>query len=174
MSLQQIKRDIEGLKKFTQTRPLQVLLNCNADDLTDSELTKLLMQVPIRQLPTSVLLSIQNRVHGSNFKCLQDLPAGYLEKMRTEYWENDLQQLKKELNSLKQKVNSENLQAEYFLSSAREEVKRKIDLIGERLREKRETCVLSEADKEEILKKIRESSAERIKNLRFQRWVKGV
>lgn len=89
MSLQQIKRDIERLKESTKTRPLQVLLNCNADDLTDSELTKLLMHVPIRQLPTSVMLTIQNRVHGSNFKCLQDLPAGYLEKMRKEYWKNE-------------------------------------------------------------------------------------
>jgi len=68
---------------------LQVLLNCNAEDLTDAELKKLLMEVPIRQLPTSVLLTIQNRVHGSNFKCLQDLPTGYLEKMRKEYWENE-------------------------------------------------------------------------------------
>jgi len=51
-----------------------------------------------------------------------------------------LQQLKKELDSLKQKVNSENLQAEYLLSSTREEVKRKINLIGERLRERGEVA----------------------------------
>jgi hypothetical protein len=89
MSLQHIRRDIEGLKESTKARPLQVLLNCNADDLTDSELTKLLMEVPIRQLPTSVLLTILNRVHGSNFKCFQDLPSGYLEKMRKEYWKNE-------------------------------------------------------------------------------------
>jgi len=95
MSLTQIKRDIEGLKESTKARPLQVLLNCNADDLTDSELTKLLMELPIRQLPTSVLITIHNRVHGSNFKCLQDLPAGYLEKMRKEYWENEPAAIKK-------------------------------------------------------------------------------
>jgi len=89
MSLQQIKREIEGLKESTKTRSLQVLLTCKGEDLTDAELTKLLMEVPIRQLPTSVLLTIQNRVHGSNFKCLQDLPAGYLEKMRKEYWKNE-------------------------------------------------------------------------------------
>jgi hypothetical protein len=89
MSLQQIRRDIEGLKESTKARPLQVLLSCNAEDLTDSELTKLLMEVPIRQLPTSVLLTVINQTHGSNFKCLQDLPDGYLEKMRKEYWENE-------------------------------------------------------------------------------------
>jgi len=88
LSLQQIRRDIEGLKESTKARPLQVLLSCNAEDLTDSELTKLLMEVPIRQLPTSVLLTIQNRIYGNNFKCLQDLPTGYLEKMRNEYWES--------------------------------------------------------------------------------------
>lgn len=89
MSLQQIRRDIEGLKESTKARPLQVFLSCNAEDLIDAELTKLLMEVPIRQLPTSVLLTIQNRVHGSNFKSIQDLPDGYLEKMRKEYWENE-------------------------------------------------------------------------------------
>lgn len=85
-----------------------------------------------------------------------------------------LQQLKKELDSLKQKVNSENSQAEYLLSNAREEVKTKIDLIGERLRANGETCVLSEADKEELFKKIRERSAERVKDPYFQHWIKGV
>jgi len=88
LRLQQIRKDIEGLKESTKARPLQVLLSCNAEDLTDSELTKLLMEVPIRQLPTSVLLTIQNRIYGNNFKCLQDLPTGYLEKMRNEYWES--------------------------------------------------------------------------------------
>lgn len=97
MSLQQIRRDIEGLKESTKTRPLHVLLNGNAEDFTDSELAKLLMEVPIRQLPTSVLLTIQNRAHGSNFKCLQDLPAGYLEKMRNEWYESLSETEKKNL-----------------------------------------------------------------------------
>jgi len=84
MSLQQIRRDIEGLKESTKARPLQVLLSCNAEDLTDSELTKLLMEVPIRQLPTSVLLTVLNRVHGSNFKSLFDIPTEYLKKIAEE------------------------------------------------------------------------------------------
>jgi sugar-specific transcriptional regulator TrmB len=85
-----------------------------------------------------------------------------------------LQQLKKELDSLKQKINSRNSQDEYLLSNAREEVKRKINLIGERLRNQGETYVLSEADKEELFKKIRESCEERVKNPYFKRWIKGV
>lgn len=89
MSLQGLRRDIEGLNKSTTARPLQALLSCNADDLLDAELTKLLMEVPLRQLPTSVLLTIQNRKYGSNFKSIQDIPDGYREKMRKEYGENE-------------------------------------------------------------------------------------
>lgn len=89
MSLQRIRRDIEGLKESTAARPLQVLLSCNAADLLDAELTKLLMEVPLRQLPTSVLLTILNRKHGSNFKSIQDIPDGYCEKMRKECRENE-------------------------------------------------------------------------------------
>lgn len=74
-----------------------MLLNGNAEDFTDSELTKLLMEVPIRQLPTPVLLTIQNRVNGSNFKCLQDLPAGYLEQMRNDWYQSLSETEKKNL-----------------------------------------------------------------------------
>jgi hypothetical protein len=95
MSLQQIRRDIEGLKESTTARPLQTLLNCNADDLLDAELTKLLTEVPLRQLPTSVLLTIQNRKYGTNFKSIQDIPDGYCEKM-------SLQQIKKELVGIRE------------------------------------------------------------------------
>lgn len=84
-----------------------------------------------------------------------------------------LQQLKKELENLKQNINRKNSQAEYLLSNAREEVKREIDRISERLRESGEVCVLSEADKEELFKKIWESCEERVKDPYFQRWVKG-
>jgi len=50
--------------------------------------------------------------------------------------------LKKELENIKQKINSRNSQAEYLLSNAREEVKKEIDRIGERLRNQGEVCVL--------------------------------
>ena len=105
MSLLQIRRDIEGLKESTKARPLQVLLSCSAEDLIDAELTKLLMEVPIRQLPTSVLLTVLNWGKGTNFKLLQDLPAGYLEKMRKEYWGNEPTAIEKG-NSRAQKLNN--------------------------------------------------------------------
>lgn len=84
-----------------------------------------------------------------------------------------MQQLKKELENLKQKINTRNEQAEYLLSNAREEVKREIDRISERLRERGEVCVLSGSDKEELFKKIRASCEERVKDPYFQRWVRG-
>lgn len=89
MSLQQIRKDIEGLKESTKARPLQVLLNCKTEDLTDSELTKLLMEIPIRQLSTSVLCTVLNRGRETEFKNIQDIPAGYLEKMIKEHGENE-------------------------------------------------------------------------------------
>lgn len=85
MSLTQIKRDIEGLKESVKFRPLDVLLKCNAGDFTDTELKKLIMEIPIRRLPTYVLLTVLNRGKVTNFKLLQDIPPGYLEKMIKEY-----------------------------------------------------------------------------------------
>lgn len=85
MTLQALRKELKGIRDSVKDRPLEVLLNCDAEKLTDPELTKLLIEVPVRQLPTPILLTVVNRLHGSNFKCLQDLPAGYLEKMRNEY-----------------------------------------------------------------------------------------
>lgn len=89
MTLQALRKELKGLRDSVKDRPLEVLLNCDAEKLTDNELTKLLIEVPVRQLPTPILLTVVNRAHGNNFKCLHDLPAGYLEKMRKEYFENE-------------------------------------------------------------------------------------
>ena len=104
MSLQQIKREIEGLRESTKARHLQVLLTCKGEDLTDAELTKLLMEVPIRQLPTSVLRAIIDRGNENNHKCLEDLPAGYLEKMHNEWLDSLSEKEKRELNEYKRKT----------------------------------------------------------------------
>lgn len=80
MSLQALRKELKGLRDSVKDRPLEVLLNCDAEKLTDPELLKLLKEVPIKQLPTSVLLTVLNRAHGNNFKCLQDIPAGYLDR----------------------------------------------------------------------------------------------
>lgn len=88
MSLRALRKELKGLKESVKDRPLEVLLNCDAEKLTDNELTKLLTEIPVRQLPTHILLTVVNRAHGNNFKCLDDIPAGYLDKMRKEYLEH--------------------------------------------------------------------------------------
>lgn len=85
MSLQQLKKELKGIRDSVKDRPLEVLLNCDAEKLTDNELTKLLTEIPVRQLPTHILLTVVNRAHGNNFKCLSDLPPGYLEKMISDW-----------------------------------------------------------------------------------------
>ena len=85
MSLQALRKELKGIRDSVKDRPLEVLLNCDAEKLTDPELTKLLKEVPVRQLPTPILLTVLNRMHGNNFKCLSDLPAGYLDKMRSDW-----------------------------------------------------------------------------------------
>ena len=47
MSLQQIRRDIRA-KRINKSKAFAGALKCNADDLLDAELTKLLMEVPIQ------------------------------------------------------------------------------------------------------------------------------
>ena len=89
MSLQAFRKELKGLRDSVKDRPIEVLLNCDAEKLTDQELTKLLTEIPVRQLPTPILLTVVNRAHGNNFKCLSDLQPGYLEKMRKEYFENE-------------------------------------------------------------------------------------
>jgi chromosome segregation ATPase len=84
-----------------------------------------------------------------------------------------LQQLKKELENIRQKINSRNSRAEYILSNTREDFKREIDRIGERLRESVETCVMSEEETEELIKKIQERAAEVVKDPYFQRYIRG-
>lgn len=89
MSLKALRKELKCISESVKDRPLEVLLNCDAEKLTDNELTKLLTEIPVRQLPTHILLTVVNRAHGNNFKCLQDLPVGYLDKMRKEYFENE-------------------------------------------------------------------------------------
>ncbi len=84
-----------------------------------------------------------------------------------------LQQIKRELEGLKQKVNLQNSQVECYLSIAKEDIKREIGRIGERLRNQDDSCLLNEADKEKLFNTILESCNERVKDTYFQRWVKG-
>lgn len=85
-----------------------------------------------------------------------------------------LQQLRRQLDNLKEKITRQNTQVECLLSNAREELIIEINRIGERLRYHGEACVLCEADKEELFKKVLESCEGRIKDPYFQLWVRGV
>ncbi|AKB19538.1 hypothetical protein [Methanosarcina sp. WWM596] len=82
-----------------------------------------------------------------------------------------IQQFKRELESLKQRINSHNSQVECHLSSAKEEVKRDIARISGRIRESGEVYALNEVDKEALLNTILESCNDRVKNPYFKRWV---
>lgn len=83
-----------------------------------------------------------------------------------------LQQLKKEMDKLKESINSRTSQPDIL--KIKEELKAKIDQIDERLRENGETHTFSAAEAEELIKKIRESCEERVKDPYFQQWVRGV
>jgi hypothetical protein len=61
-----------------------------------------------------------------------------------------------------------------FLSNAREELIREINLIGERLPNRGEACVLSETDKEELFNGILTRCEEMVKDPYFWRFVSGV
>ncbi len=84
-----------------------------------------------------------------------------------------LGQLKREVDSLKQKITLQNSQVECLLSNAREELMKEINRISERLRYHGEACVLGEADKEELFKKVLESCEERVKDPYFLRYIRG-
>lgn len=83
-----------------------------------------------------------------------------------------IQQIKRELEGLKQKTNYRNSQVEYILLNAQEELIKEINRISGRLRDEKVTCVLSEADKEELFNTILENSNEVVKNPYFEHWVK--
>lgn len=83
-----------------------------------------------------------------------------------------VQQIKRELEGLKQKINYRNSQVEYLLSNAQEELIREINRIGDRQQDERRACLLSEADKDELFSTILQSSNEVVRNPYFGRWVK--
>ena len=61
MSLQQIKKEIQGIKETVKERPLKVLMQTNAKDMTDAEIDRLVQEVPVHQLPTDVLVAVLDR-----------------------------------------------------------------------------------------------------------------
>ncbi len=89
MTLWQLKREIQSLKETVKDRPLKMLLCCKGEELTDTELARIIQEVLVRKLPTSILLEVLNRKDGTNYRVLQEIPKEHLEKMSSEYWENE-------------------------------------------------------------------------------------
>lgn len=84
-----------------------------------------------------------------------------------------IQQIKREIEGLKQKMNCRNSQVEYLLSNAKEELQKEVDRIGKRLRSVGEICVLSEAEQNELFENILSSCAERTEDPYFQNYIRG-
>lgn len=73
MSLVGLKRDLETLKEHVKLRPVNVLLQTKAELLTDSEIDKVLNEVPLQQIPSDIILAYFNREHGTSYT-LDSLP----------------------------------------------------------------------------------------------------
>lgn len=85
-----------------------------------------------------------------------------------------IQQIKREFEGLKQRINYRNSQVEHLLSNASEELQKEVNRVGERLRSEGEICVLSEAEQDELIESIRGMCEERIEGPYFQRYIRGV
>lgn len=74
MSISGMRKEMKGIRESVKDRPLDVLLKCKADSLTDAELDKVLHEVPIKQIPSNILLVCLNREYGTSFKSIDELP----------------------------------------------------------------------------------------------------
>ena len=45
--------------------------------MTDAELNQVLKEVPVKQIPSDVLLVFLNQSYGTSFKSIDDLPEGW-------------------------------------------------------------------------------------------------
>lgn len=74
MSLAGLKKDLEALKEHVKLRPVNAILQTKVELLTDSELDKVLQDIPLKQIPSDILLTYLNREYGTSFKSIDDLP----------------------------------------------------------------------------------------------------
>jgi len=77
MFIAQLRRDLQGIQESVKTRPVNVLLKSKGEDLTDAELERVLKEVPLREIPTAILLTYLNREHGTSYKSIDDLPGEF-------------------------------------------------------------------------------------------------
>lgn len=85
-----------------------------------------------------------------------------------------LQQIKRELESLKLKMSFHNSQVECYLSSAKEDLNKEISRISARIQESGEVFALTESDKTELFNSILESCNESVNSPYFRRWAGGL
>ena len=61
MSLQQLKKEIQSIKETVKERPLKVLLQTKAKDMTEAEIDRLIQEVPVNRLSTDVIVYVIDR-----------------------------------------------------------------------------------------------------------------
>ena len=71
-----LKKRLSAIETKRISRPLNVLLNTRGEDLTDTELDKVLRGVPLNRIPSDILLVYLNREYGTSYKSMDDLPDG--------------------------------------------------------------------------------------------------
>jgi len=72
-----LKKRLSAIETKRKSRPLDILLHTRGEDLTDAELDKVLREVPLRQIPSDILLVYLNREYGTSYKTIDDLPEEY-------------------------------------------------------------------------------------------------
>lgn len=89
MSLHQLKKEIQGIKETVKEKPLKVLLQTKAKDMTEAEIDRLIQEVPVNWFSTDVIVYVINRdmkgineYLGTDFKTVADMPSDMREKMR--------------------------------------------------------------------------------------------
>ena len=89
MSLHQLKKEIQGIKETVKEKPLKVLLQTKAKDMTEAEIDRRIQEVPVNRFSTDVIVYVINRdmkgineYLGTDFKTVADMPSDMCEKMR--------------------------------------------------------------------------------------------
>jgi len=89
MSLHQLKKEIQGIKETVKEKPLKVLLQTKAKDMTEAEIDRRIQEVPVNRFSTDVIVYVINRdmkgineYLGTDFKTVADMPSDMREKMR--------------------------------------------------------------------------------------------
>lgn len=78
MQVSGLKTELDRLQRDAEIKPLRILLKHPPSDITDTQLTNLLLTVNINQLPASVLREVSTRIKESNGRFLLGIPTDHL------------------------------------------------------------------------------------------------